>query len=47
MPMTITLVVMDHNYDADAGEHRRGPSDGGGEEGGNVSCRGGQEGQQQ
>ena len=31
----------------DAGEHRRGPGHSGGEEGGNVSCRGGQEGQQQ
>ena len=29
------------------GEHRRGPSHGGGEEGGHVSCRGGTEGQQQ
>ena len=28
------------------GEHRRGPSHGGGEEGGHVSCRGGTEGQQ-
>ena len=37
-----------HNDDGDdAGEHRRGPGHGGGEEGGNVSCRGGQEGQQQ
>ena len=36
--------VDDHD---DAGEHRREPGHGGGEEGGNVSCRGGEEGQQQ